>query len=119
MRFEDGAEVARARAGGRCEVGAAGCDGRDLQTHHRRARGMGGRFRAGLAVNRPSNLVRVCLPCHHWIEHHPAEADALGLLHPGDSSDPLLLRTVYGTGWFVLTDDGDYLFAEAPGVSAV
>ena len=108
VRFEAGAEIARGRAHGRCEVGRAGCLGRDSQTHHRRARGMGGRRRAGLSVNRPSNLVRACTACHGWIEANPTEADRLGLLHPGDSADPVWLRTLYGEGWWQLTDEGDY-----------
>lgn len=80
---------------------------------------MGGRSGAGLVVNRPSNLLRACGPCHSWIEHHPAEADALGLLHPADPADPVWLRTVYGAGWWRLDDDGMYLFADPPGAPSV
>lgn len=84
------------------------CGQRGNQTHHRRARGMGGRRGVGLAVNRPANLVRVCTDCHTWIEHNPQLADELGLLHPADASDPVWLRTVFGLGWWVLDDEGCY-----------
>lgn len=49
-----------------------------LQTHHRRARGMGGTRRAD--TNEPQNLVTVCASCHHRIELNRAHAYRLGLL---------------------------------------
>lgn len=107
MEFAQGAEIVRERSGGVCEV-CHGANGPGVQTHHRRARGMGGRFRAGQAVNLPSNLVRVCLVDHSWIEANPAQADALGLLHPADPSDPVWLHTAYGQAWWILDDEGCY-----------
>lgn len=108
MQFEQGAAIVRERSGGLCEC----CGQRGNQTHHRRARGMGGRRGAGLVVNMPSNLVRVCSGCHDWIEASPDEADALGLLHPQDSSDPVWLKTVYGLAWYRLDDEGCYQFVD-------
>jgi hypothetical protein len=75
---------------------------------------MGGRKRAGLAVNDPANLVRVCLGCHSWIEANPSEADALGLLHPDGPDAPVWLHPVYGPGWYRLTGDGCYEFVDRP-----
>lgn len=83
---------------------------------------MGGVSGAGLAVNRPACLVRVCLECHAWIESERTAAEQLGLLvrRPADPSEaPVFLRPLYGPGWYLLTDAGDYVFAEAPGVSPV
>lgn len=114
MRFEDGAAVARERAHGRCEV----CGIRpDVQTHHRQARGMGGVSRAGTAVNRPSCLVRVCQPCHDRAESYRERARRVGLLvhRPTDPAQvPVRLRTVNGAGWFLLTDDGCYVWQDLP-----
>ena len=75
---------------------------------------MGGRRGAGLVVNRPSNLIRVCLSCHAWVEANPAEADALGLLHPDDPSDPVWLCPAYGWAWWRLDDEGCYEFVDRP-----
>lgn len=114
MRFEEGAEVVRARAWGLCEV-----DGHTagLQTHHRQPRGMGGVSRDGMAVNRPSALLRVCLLCHNTIEHEREWAYAMGYLVqrptvPG--TVPVWLHTVNGRGWWLLTDDGCYQWQDLP-----
>lgn len=59
--FRKGAEVARRRAGGRCEV----CKRRpDTQTHHKKGR-------VGPDVNDPKFLLRVCLWCDHDITTKP------------------------------------------------
>ena len=109
MRFEAGAELARQRAQGGCEVcGRA----RGQQTHHRQPRQMGGVHRAGTRVNRVSCLLRACLGCHDWIEDEGrAHAYDLGLLvrRPTDPATvPVWLVTVYGEGWHLLDDDGCY-----------
>lgn len=123
MRFADGAEVVRGRSHRLCEARVAGdCSGRGEQTHHRQPRGMGGVSGVGLAVNRPAALVRVCLPCHAWIESERTAAEDLGLLvrRPADPGDAAVhLHPIYGPGWYRLTDGGDYEFAEAPSVSRV
>lgn len=108
MRFADGAAVVRDRCAGLCEV----CGRRPgAQTHHRQPRGMGGVSGVGLAVNRPSALVRVCLPCHGWVESERTAAEVLGLLVPRPAVPaevPVYLRPVYGAGWYTLDDDGCY-----------
>ena len=120
--FEAGAAVARARAQERCEV--CGTE-RDSQTHHRQPRGAGGVSRAGLAVNHPAALLRVCSGCHDRIERHREWARRLGLLVPGvgrgtaghvDPADvPVRLRTVNGAGWFLLVEDGEvYAWVDLP-----
>lgn len=116
VRFTDGAVVVRDRSGDVCEV-CRGVRGRAAQTHHRQARGMGGVSRAGLAVNRPSALIRVCLSCHAWIESYRDAAEALGLLvpRPGVPGEvPAWLHTAYGRGWFSLDDEGCYGFVDRP-----
>ena len=115
--FEAGAEVARARAWEKCEVRTFGCQGRDSQTHHRQARGMGGVSGEGMSVNRPSCLLRVCLNCHNTIESRREWARRRGLLvhRPADpGAVPVYLNSVNGTGWFVLTDEGMYVWQDLP-----
>jgi hypothetical protein len=68
----------------RCEkCGSAG----PLSHHHRIKRSHGGEWL-------PSNIVVLCgsgtTGCHGWVEHHPAEANALGwALQPHE--DPLVV----------------------------
>jgi hypothetical protein len=115
VRFEAGAELARQRANGSCEVcGRA----RGVMTHHRQPRGMGGVSRAGTQVNRVSCLLRVCIRCNDWIEvQHRADARELGLLVPRPL-DPAAVKvwlvTAYGEGWFLLSEDGCYERQDGP-----
>jgi hypothetical protein len=108
MRFADGAAAVRDRCAGLCEV----CGRRPgVQTHHRQPRGMGGVAGVGLAVNRPSALVRVCLSCHAWAESERDAARVLGLLVPRPdvpAEAPVYLSPVYGPGWYLLNDEGCY-----------
>lgn len=53
------------RAGGRCERCAAWVPV-DAEVHHRIPRGMGGS--RDPRINRPSNLVVLCRPCHREVE---------------------------------------------------
>jgi hypothetical protein len=72
---------------------------------------MGGVSGVGMAVNRPSALVRVCLACHGAIESQRSAAELLGLLvpRPGVPAEtPVRLSPVYGAGWWLLSDEGDY-----------
>ena len=102
MAFPEGkgsASVA-ARAGGRCEL----CGSTDsLEFSHRQARGQGGGWE-------PSNGVRLCHACHHWVESNPIAAVAAGQ-RVTSMQDPHLvpvwLRTPW-PGWFLLDDDGCY-----------
>lgn len=115
--FEAGAAIARDRAWQRCELRLAGCDGRDNQTHHRQPRGMGGVSGDGMAVNRPSCLLRTCLSCHNFAESRREWARRRGLLVPRPTDParvPVRLSTVNGAGWYTLTDDGCYLWRDLP-----
>lgn len=101
-------EIVRGRSLGLCEL----CRRRGIHSHHRQNRGSGGSHRAGAAiVNRASALVRLCLDCHDWIGHNPTEAGILGLLvrRPTDPGlQPVWLHCLYGAGWWLLSDEGDY-----------
>jgi hypothetical protein len=113
MRFEQGAAIARERAQGSCEAcGRA----RGVQTHHRQARGMGGVSGIGLAVNRPSCLIRVCLDCHSWIERQERSvARDLGLLVPRPlvpAEVRVWLCTTQGEAWWLLDDAGSYTWVD-------
>jgi len=112
--FDAGAEVARARAYGRCEV----CAMRpDTQSHHRQPRGMGGVSGVGLVVNSPANLVRICQVCHDRAESYRDRARRVGLLVPRPTDPatvPVRLRTVNGTGWYLLLESGDYHWQDLP-----
>lgn len=108
MNLARAQEIVRGRSLGLCEL----CRRQGIHTHHRSNRGAGGVSRAGAAaVNRPSALVRLCLGCHEWIGHNVTRAEVLGLLvsryvdHP---AEPVWLSTLYGSGWWLLTDEGDY-----------
>lgn len=94
----------RARDKGTCA--RCGSD-RDLTTHHRRNRGMGGSRWPG--INLPANLLTLCgsgtTGCHGWVTDHPAEARDLGLavsLH----TDPQVIPVHTWRGWLMLDNDG-------------
>ncbi len=61
------------RAGRWCEARTPRCIGVVQHLHHRR-----GRVRRD--ANEPEHLLAVCLPCHAYIHHHPAESYARGWL---------------------------------------
>jgi hypothetical protein len=115
MKFADGAEIARRRAWGVCE--ACG-KRRDVMTHHRQPRQMGGVSREGMAVNRPSALVRVCQFCNDQLEvQQRGLAYELGLIvrRPTVPAEvPVWLHTINGTGWWLLSDEGDYQWVDQP-----
>ena len=81
--------------------------------HHRKPRGMGGVKGDGHRdVNRPSNGLALCPPCHGWVEGNREEATMKGLLCPRNvdpSGFPALLNTWLGRDhWITLNDDGTY-----------
>lgn len=108
MNLAAAQEIVRGRSLGLCEL----CRRQGIHAHHRQNRGAGGVHRAGAAaVNRPSVLVRLCLSCHDWIGHNPTEAGILGLLvqRPADAgAHPVWLSILYGAGWWLLDDAGNY-----------
>lgn len=118
MNLARAQEIVRGRSLGLCEL----CRRQGIHTHHRSNRGAGGVSRAGAdAVNRPAALVRLCLSCHDWIGHNPTHAGVLGLLVPrytDHAAAPVWLSVLYGSGWWLLDDDGNYGWhhGEAPQV---
>lgn len=114
VQFEQGAAVVRERSWGLCEA----CGGHaGIQTHHRLPRGMGGVSRAGLVVNLPSNLIRLCELMHRTIESQREWAVEMGyLVRRGDdpATIPVYLRTVNGSGWFLLHNDGAIEWQDLP-----
>lgn len=105
----------RKRAWGACEV----CGKRrDVMTHHRQPRQMGGVSGVGMAVNRPSALLRVCQLCNDQLEvQERALAYELGLIvrRPTVPAEvPVWLNTINGPGWWLLNDEGDYLTVSQP-----
>lgn len=92
------------RAGLRCErcawlLHAGG------QTHHRVPRQMGG-TRAEW-INRPPNLVRLCVGCHQWVESYRASAmdDGWLVLRRHDPAE-IPIRSLLHGGLVLLADDG-------------
>lgn len=87
--------VAAIAAGQRCELGhlttsadpAHRCAGTPGGRHEIRKRSSGG------SVTKPANLRWACNPCNGWVEDHPADAHALGLVaRPGDPDWEALAR---------------------------
>ena len=96
-----------------CEVcGALFAD----DVHHRQPRGMGGVHGAAARVaNSAANLLALCRGCHDGIESNREEAQGLGRLvtHPLHSAFvPVLIKPIYGRGWYFLTGDFGYQRAE-------
>jgi 5-methylcytosine-specific restriction protein A len=96
------------------------CSARPMtQVHHRRPRGKGGTW---LASSRsPANLLAVCDQCHLRIESERTWAFEQGLLllPSGDAAErPVFLRHLYGTGWWLLSDDGLITMTDAPYIPA-
>lgn len=118
MRFEKAKKIAQERCNGICE--GCGMPARmGLDPHHRMTRGMGGvHGAAAVIVNDPRNLLMLCRP-----DHDRTLSDPLGCVEIGwvverrAGVDPRLqpakIHTVNGYGWWLLTDDGGYLWADA------
>ncbi|MEV4155446.1 hypothetical protein AB0J48_20690 [Nocardia salmonicida] len=99
-------ELVLARAGLRCErcawlLHAGG------QTHHRVPRQMGG-TRAEW-INRPPNLVRLCAPCHQWVESYRSSAMEAGwlVLRRHNPADIPIHSVLHGV--VLLGDDGSLI----------
>lgn len=106
------AQLLRQRAGGICERCRAA---RDVHSHHRRPRGAGGD--RSQTTNSAANGLRLCLACHDWVESHRCKAIELGLLvsrYADPETTPVYLFTPFGEGWWLLSPDGSYAWADAP-----
>ncbi|WP_369122934.1 HNH endonuclease [Nocardia farcinica] len=98
-------EALRQRCGCRCErcgTTFLGPNGGD--PHHRTPRGMGGTRDA--RINRLSNLVALCRPCHDWVESHRSRSIVEGWLVPRhlDPADVPVSSRIHGR--VLLADDG-------------
>lgn len=119
MSFETAKKTAIARSWGQCE-GCGADKGMGLDPHHRMTRGMGGVHQAAADVsNDPRNLLMFCRPCHDrtlsastiaqciadgWVIERRAGVDPREV--------PARIRTVNGYGWWYLTEDGGYNWAD-------
>lgn len=117
MTLEVSRALARARAWGHCEGCGLPTHGR-LDPHHRKARGAGGVHRlAAVVANDVRNLLALCRPCHDRTEHADTwtETESLGWRVPQHRDPfitPALIYTANGHGWWLLTKDGGYLWAD-------
>lgn len=115
MTFEAAAALALARSYGRCE--GCGVSGR-LDPHHRMTRGSGGVHGAAAEhSNDVRNILMLCRPCHDltlsdaigcirigWVIERRSGVDPYGV--------PAKIHTVNGRGWWYLTEDGGYKWAD-------
>jgi hypothetical protein len=113
--FEVAKALVQARSFGRCE----GCGALDrLDTHHRMTRGSGGVHGAAAhASNDPRNLLALCGYCHNLTLHDAPACMRVGwVIERRSGVDPLevpaFLNTVNGRGWWYLTEDGGYRWAD-------
>lgn len=112
-------DLSLARSYGLCE-GCRSYHGSRLDPAHRIARGMGGVHRAEAArVNHVTNLLRLCRTCHDRTEHADTWQECASMGWRLDRADdpaavPALIHTVQGYGWWYLTSDGGYLWADLP-----
>jgi hypothetical protein len=115
MSFEIAKALASARSFGMCE--GCGLPGH-LDPHHRQTRGSGGVHGAAEKVsNDVRNILMLCRPCHDrtlsdapacielgWVVERRSGVDPHGV--------PARIHTVNGRGWWYLTEDGGYLWAD-------
>jgi hypothetical protein len=114
--FEIAKALASARSYGMCEgCGAFG----GLDAHHRMTRGSGGVHGAASDVsNDVRNLLMLCRPCHDHTTGDPAWGVTIGwVIERRAGVDPrevpAHIYTVNGRGWWYLTEDGGYRWADA------
>lgn len=115
MKFEIAKALAQARCWGICE--GCGLPGR-LDPHHRMTRGSGGVHGTAYDVsNDPRNLLMLCRVCHDrtladagpcivlgWVVERRSGVSPYGI--------PAKIHTVNGYGWWYLTEDGGYEWAD-------
>lgn len=93
------------RSGGYCEIRLSGCTVRATDVSHRISRKAGGRPLGDL--DRLSNVLHACRPCHTWCHSRPTEAKDLGLML-NEGRDPTAEPVAYrGGAWTYLADDGE------------
>lgn len=116
MNFEAAKAIAQARVWGQCE--GCGKHGSPLDPHHRMTRGSGGVHGAAADVsNDPRNLLMLCRTCHDltltdattcmpvgWVVERRAGVDPREV--------PAKIHTVNGYGWWYLTEQGGYRWAD-------
>jgi len=117
MSFEIAKALAQARSYGMCE--GCGMPG-TLDPHHRMTRGSGGvRGAAADVSNDVRNLLMLCRPCHDQTLTDVGAANCIGLgrmierragVDPREV--PAYIYTVNGKGWWYLTEDGGYRWAD-------
>jgi hypothetical protein len=117
VELERAQRLVRLRCWGFCE--GCGKGGLILSVHHRQARGSGGVHRVAAQVaNDPRNLLALCGSCHDETEH--AETwrltEEIGWRIPKYVPDPFrvpaLIHTTNGYGWWLFTQEGDYLWQD-------
>jgi hypothetical protein len=115
VKFEIAKALAQARAFSLCE----GCRAfTALDPHHRMTRGSGGVH--GLAAdvsNDPRNLLMLCRPCHDRTLSDAGACIEVGwVIERRSGVDPrevpAKIHTVNGYGWWYLTEEGGYRWAD-------
>lgn len=115
MSFEIAKALAQARSWGACE----GCRAfTALDPHHRMTRGSGGVHGVAATVsNDPRNLLMLCRVCHDLTLTDAAGCMAIGwVVERRAGVDPhevpAKIHTVNGYGWWHLTEEGGYRWAD-------
>lgn len=115
MSFEIAKALAQARCYGMCE----GCRAfTALDPHHRMTRGSGGVHGAAADVsNDVRNLLMLCRACHDVTLNDASACIALGwVVERRAGVDPrevpAMIQTVNGFGWWYLTEEGGYRWAD-------
>jgi 5-methylcytosine-specific restriction protein A len=80
-------------------------NGRAVERHHRRPRGMGGSSRG--TTNTAANGLHLCGVCHRLVELNRTLALLLGWLLPQAATEPAQHRVMYRGEWALLDDNGD------------
>jgi hypothetical protein len=115
VKFEVAKTLAQARSFGMCE----GCRAfTALDPHHRMTRGSGGVHGVASDVSNDSrNLLMLCRSCHDRTLDDAGACMAIGwVIERRAGVDPrevpAKIHTVNGYGWWYLTEDGGYQWAD-------
>jgi hypothetical protein len=115
MKFEIAKALTQARSWGCCE----GCRAfTALDPHHRMTRGSGGVHGGAYDVsNDPRNLLMLCRACHDRTLSDAPSCMAIGwVIERRAGVDPrevpAKIHTVQGYGWWYLTEQGGYRWAD-------